>query len=639
MSLYAELKRRNVFRVAAAYLVLGWLFLQISSVVLQFVGAPDWVGKAIIALLVIGFVPSLAVAWVFEVGPAGVQRDDGTQHGASGHRGRRLDILTLIGVVVVALIAFAEQLRVPEKPAPGKPGSESISAPGASGSASASRPKVHADPDLPGPALPFDPPRASIAVLPFANMSPDPENEYFADGISEELLDVLSDVDGLKVASRTSSFAFKGKDVNIGEVARTLGVAHVLEGSVRKQGRRVRITAQLIDTGSDQHLWSETYDRQLDDIFALQEEIARSIAGALSGPMGLAEDASKVEVAQSTRDLKAYEAYLRGRQLFHQRGAALVDARRLLEDAVERDPAFAPAWATLSAVYGTMASYGALDETDSDILARRAAERARELDDTLGLPYAVLGQSAAEGGRPLEGLEMFDRAIERDPADSTPHLWRGLLHLGVGHLAAAEADFKRAVEMDPLSAINHGWYGAVLGMRGKRAEGDALLERAQKLGWASAGFLQGPFALADGDRASAERDLAGTLERLTDPGPETQATFDAMLAATGDPAHNDRFVAAVRKHRAPFLDLTWLVVLGLHDEAIAISLEQGPTGNALHYRLAWMPTGRGVLSKPDFLRLAQRDGLIAFWEAKGYPEGCRIAEMPERHLDCGGAGR
>ena len=364
-------------------------------------------------------------------------------------------------------------------------------------------------------------------------MSPDPENEYFADGISEELLDVLSDVDGLKVASRTSSFAFKGKDVNIGEVARTLGVAHVLEGSVRKQGRRVRITAQLIDTGSDQHLWSETYDRQLDDIFAVQEEIARSIAGALSGPMGLAVGASKVEVAQATGDLQAYEAYLRGRQLFHQRGAGLVDARRLLEDAVERDPAFAPAWAILSAVYGTMASYGALDETDSDILARRAAERARELDDTLGLPYAVLGQSAAEGGRPLEGLEMFDRAIERDPADSTPHLWRGLLHLAVGHLAAAEADFKRAVEMDPLSAINHGWYGAVLGMRGKRAEGDALLERAQKLGWASAGFLQGPFALADGDRASAERDLAGTLERLTDPGPETQATFDAMLAATG----------------------------------------------------------------------------------------------------------
>ena len=318
MSLYAELKRRNVFRVAAAYLVLGWLFLQISSVVLQFVGAPDWVGKAIIALLVIGFVPSLAVAWVFEVGPAGVQRDDGTQHGASGHRGRRLDILTLIGVVVVALIAFAEQLRVPEKPGPA-----STSAPAASIPVDATASKVDTAPASTAPLPPFDPPRASIAVLPFANMSPDPENEYFADGISEELLDVLSDVDGLKVASRTSSFAFKGKDVDIGEVARTLGVAHVLEGSVRKQGRRVRITAQLIDTGSDQHLWSETYDRELDDIFAVQEEIARSIAGALSGPMGLAVGASKVEVAQATGDLQAYEAYLRGRQLFHQRGAGL----------------------------------------------------------------------------------------------------------------------------------------------------------------------------------------------------------------------------------------------------------------------------------------------------------------------------
>ena len=638
MSLYAELKRRNVFRVAAAYLVLGWLFLQIASVVLQFVGAPDWVGKAIIALLVIGFVPSLAVAWVFEVGPGGVQRDDGTQHAASGHRGRRLDILTLAGVVVVALIAFAEQLRVPEKGKPGgATGTESLAGPAPAGPAGGSATEARPGP-VPDPVPAFDPPRASIAVLPFANMSPDPENEYFADGIAEELLDVLSDIDGLKVASRTSSFAFKGKGANIGEVARTLNVAHVLEGSVRKQGARVRITAQLIDAGGDQHLWSETYDRELVDIFAVQQEIARAISSALSGPMGLAAGASKVEVPRATGDLKAYEAFLRGRQLFHQRGAALLDARKLLEDAVERDPEFAPAWAVLSAVYATLASYGGLSEVDSDALARRAAERARELDDTLGLPYAVLGQSAAEGGRPLEGLEMFDRAIERDSVDSTPHLWRGLMHLSVGHLAEAEADFKRAIEMDPLSAINHGWYGATLGMQGDRAQGDALLARAQKLGWASSGFLQGPFALADGDRARAARDLAATLERLPDPPPGQMPTLDALVAATADPANNERLVAAVRRQRVPFLDLTWLVVLGLHDVALAISLEQGPSGNALHYRLAWMPTGRGVLSKPDFLRLAERDGLVAFWDAKGYPKGCRIVAAPQRHLECAGNG-
>ncbi len=631
MSLYAELKRRNVFRVTAAYIVLGWLFLQVSSVVLQFIHAPDWVGKAIIALLVIGFIPSLAIAWVFEVGPNGVQRDNGTAPAANGQHARRLDILTLIGVVLVAVIALADQLRVPKEKA--EKGPESISGRSAPALAKSSTPEIDSGP-FSAFSEPLDAPKGSIAVLPFANMSPDPENEYFADGISEELLNVLSRVDGLKVASRTSAFSFKGRNAPIGEVARTLQVAHVLEGSVRKQGLRVRITAQLIDAATDQHLWSESYDRELTDIFAVQDEIAREIAKALGGALQFGDGGTAKVAKPPTPDLVAYENFLRGRTLFHQRGAALVDARRLLEEAVERDPEFAPAWAVLSAVHATTASYGAADEVESDVLARRAAERARELDDTLGLPYAVLGQSAQEGGRMLEGLEMFDRAIARDAADSTPHLWRGLLHVAAGRLADAESDLRRALDMDPLSPINEGWYGAILGMRGDRVQGDAHLARAHERGWPSAAWLQSPFTLADGDRERASRQLAATLERLPDFTPAEQATLDAAVAALADPANRERFLAAVRTRRVPFIDLSQLIVLGMHDEAIALSLEQGPSGNLLHYRLAWMPTGRGVLAKPAFLRLAERDGLHEFWNAKGLPDSCRLVDTPERHLEC-----
>ena len=628
MSLYAELKRRNVFRVAAAYLVLGWLFLQISSVVLQFVGAPDWVGKAIIALLVIGFVPSLAVAWVFEVGPAGVQRDDGTQHGASSHRGRRLDILTLIGVVIVALIAFAEQLRVPEK---GRTGSESLSVPTAPAAGSVAAPESDSD-----PVLPFDPPRASIAVLPFANMSPDPENEYFADGISEELLNVLSAVDGLKVASRTSAFAFKGGKQSVGEIARSLDVAHVLEGSVRKQGPRVRITAQLIDAGSDQHLWSDTYDRELTDIFAVQEEIAKAIAAELGDALGVGAIAKGVRVERPTEDLAAYEDFLRGRQLFHQRGEGLLTARALLEKVVERDPAFAEAWAVLAGVYVVSPNYVGLDDVEGYRLAVQAARRAQQLDDRLALPHAVLGMGAIEEGRLLEGRRLLDQAIERETTDSTARVWRGMLGISVGDFAGAEADFQRALEMDPLSPINNGWLGQVRRLRGDRAGGDAQLERARQLGWLAAPWLQSGWTFADGDRERAASQFEQYTGRFRDLDPATARAVELLVATMRDASRGPEFLAAAKASPGSFAGMgwpSWLAFAGMNDEAMALAGDLGRLDyDAL--RAVWSPTARAILATPKYLDLAGRSGLIEYWDAKGYPEGCRVVPAPERHLDC-----
>lgn len=621
MSLYAELKRRNVFRVAAAYIVLGWLLLQVTSILLQFLGAPPWVGKTIVALLVIGFVPSLAIAWVFEVGPDGVQRDDGSTPAANGQHARRLDILTIVGVVIVAAIALAEGLRPPPRAtAPAAPSAERATPPTAATQA-------------PAPTTSTRPaPQGSIAVLPFANMSPDPENEYFADGIAEELLNVLSRIDGLKVASRTSAFSFKGSKAPIGEVARTLNVAHVLEGSVRRQGVRVRITAQLIDAATDQHLWSESYDRELDDIFAVQDEIARAIAQALGGALKL-DGAARADAGRPTADLVAYEGFLRARTLFHQRGEALLAARTQLEECVARDPRFAEAWALLAAVHAVTRSYGLAPDAESTAAARRAAERAIGLDATLALPHAVLGQTAGEDGELLDGLAHLDTAVRLGGADPSPYLWRAILRMNAGHLADAEADARRAVEMDPLSGINTGWLGGIRWARGDREGGEALVARGGELGWTGSGAIGTALAVADGDRADAARQVERFLAASRQVSPERRAFNDAAIAAAADPAAGADFLARARAQPTPFFDTALMAMLGLHDEAIALALGRDVTGNLMH-RVAWLPTGRAMVTRPGYYRVAERDGLVAFWEAKGFPDGCRRVDAPERRLEC-----
>ena len=237
----------------------------------------------------------------------------------------------------------------------------------------------------------------SIAVLPFVNMSGDKDNEYFSDGISEELLNVLVRVDGLGVASRTSSFAYKGSPLGTAAIAEALKVNHVLEGSVRKSGNHVRITAQLIDAVDDRHLWSETYDRELTDIFAIQEEIANSIVDALRDELGTAQSAtSVVTVRADTENLEAYELYLKARELFIAR-RELPESIRLFEQVTQMDPGFARGWEGLAAVYAVANSWG-IDDRDYDALAKSAAERALQLDPALSMPWAALATAEQRSG-------------------------------------------------------------------------------------------------------------------------------------------------------------------------------------------------------------------------------------------------
>ena len=321
MSLFAELKRRNVFKVATAYVVVGWLLTEIATTLLPTFGAPDWVAKVVIFVFALGFIPVLVFSWAFELTPEGIKREKDVDRGESitSETGRKLNYVTIAAVVAaVAFVTLNQTGRIDQTPV-----EEVLATSG----------------------------EPSVAVLPFVNMSGNQENEYFSDGLTETLLHMLAQMPELKVAARTSSFAFKGQDSDIREIAAALDVAHVLEGSVQRSGDRVRITAQLIRANDGFHVWSENFDRTLDDIFAIQDEIASHVGDALSASLlGSKEPAPLISVG--TENLEAYDKFLRA-TAEHVKGSygSLQAAEGLLKDALALDPVFHDAKSRLAYVY------------------------------------------------------------------------------------------------------------------------------------------------------------------------------------------------------------------------------------------------------------------------------------------------
>ncbi|MDX1430367.1 MAG: hypothetical protein R3282_08770, partial [Rhodothermales bacterium] len=346
MSLIAELKRRNVFRVAAAYLVLSWLLLQVGDVVFDFLDVPDSAGRILIALLGIGFIPVLVFSWVYELTPEGLKKESEIQPGESitSHTGRKLDYATIAMIVLgIGFVVFYER----GDRSSGEPLVETPSGAFEGGrTAEVEEPGGAASRPVPGESTVMA--EKSIAVLPFVNMSSDPENEYFSDGLSEELLNQLAQIPDLKVAGRTSSFSFKGKDQDLRIVGETLGVANVLEGSVRRQSDQVRVTAQLVRVSDGFHLWSNTYDRTLDDVFAIQDDIAENVAGSLQ--IVLDDEAWTAMQAAGVRNVDAFVAYQKGKELFNlAHGSApliqtLEEGVPYLDRAIELVPNFGAAY-------------------------------------------------------------------------------------------------------------------------------------------------------------------------------------------------------------------------------------------------------------------------------------------------------
>jgi TolB-like protein len=618
MSLFAELKRRKVIRVAVVYAATAFAVLQAAEIMLPRMGVPDWGISLVIALIVLGFPLALVLGWALELTPDGIKRTEAAPAETS-------DVATpaLLGKRTVVAAALLVVLGV------------------GIGAGWFLRPASGPDASLAGPleqaAAPDVSAETSIAVLPFLNMSTDPENAFFADGISEELLNILVGVEGLKVASRTSAFSFKGSNTPLPEIARQLGVRHILEGSVRRQDNRVRITAQLVEARSDTHLWSDTFERDLVDIFRVQEEIARAITTALEGVLGV----RKVLVATPTTDLEAYERFLRGRTRFYQR-VGLDEAVADLEFAVERDPGFAEAWAFLGAATAVLSSGGYPTELDPEALLARslpAAERALALDPDLGIALAVKGnlRHNQDGAAQIaEGFRLLERAAEQVAADTTARLWLGLAWLELGFVERALPHLASAQDQDPLVAINNGYLGLAYAMQGRWQEGGRLARRAVELSaltfWTN--FIAIELANA-GDPVAAHALLADAQRLLAQDSERADEFLEGLLAALQDPGQRAAFLAA-NDNESGVDNVALAVNLALlFGDADRVFKATDPLSKLIVSYSAWLPSLAWLREDPRFYEQMRVRGAVGFWEAQGFPPGCRPVDDPAgRRLDC-----
>jgi len=437
MSLFEELKRRNVFRVAVAYLVTSWLLLQVADVVLENISAPDWVIQAFMLMLGLGFPVALIFAWAFELTPEGIKKEKDVDRTRSitHQTGRKLDF-TIIGILVIAVVFLLADRFLGQGTAP---------------VTSAAPEQVVIDD---APSNPVDSSNAkSIAVLPFVNMSDDAKNEYFSDGISEEILNALAKVKELKVAGRTSSFAFKGQNQDLREIGEALGVEHILEGSVRKAGNKVRITAQLIQVDDGFHLWSETYDRELDDVFAIQDEISGAILEQLK--MALIGFEPETEMAATARtNPEAYDLYLLARQRIYERKRLSIEAAvELLDKAMAIDPNYAPAYAQrgIAALLLSDRSYGEKTVAEAAVEGRLYLDKALQLDPELAEGWAGMGLLHANvPGEATLGIEPLEKALELNPNLIDASNWLQVIYSDTGDKRRALAIAEQMVERDPL---------------------------------------------------------------------------------------------------------------------------------------------------------------------------------------------
>jgi serine/threonine-protein kinase len=450
---FEQLKQRNVFRVAVLYVVVCWLILDPVHVIFHMAGVPEWVNRLVLIVMAVGFPLVVIFAWVYEITPEGLKPTVEVPHGESIRKltGRRLD-RAIIAVLAVALAYFViDKFWIAKHVATPQPLSTAQETAAVAKAA-------------PATATAFTPPPHSIAVLPFVNISGDKDQEYFSDGLSEELLNALSRVNELQVAARTSSFYFKGKDVDLGTVARKLNVAAVLEGSVRKSARTVRVTAQLVDSVTGFHLWSQTYDRNLREVLALQTEIADAVTSALKSTL-LGGAAAKVELG-ATRNPLAFDAYLRGLQLTRVVTTG-PDAHLPIDiytEAIRLDPNYALAFAARSiALSKYLGGYGQVtDPRGLFAKARADAERAIALAPTLSEAHVALASLLQTTLNFTAAGDEYERALALAPGNATAVNEYALHAAYMGRSEAALAAAQRGVALDPLNVLSH------------RALGDAL---------------------------------------------------------------------------------------------------------------------------------------------------------------------
>ena len=444
MTLLAELRRRNVIRMAGLYLVGAWLLTQVASTVFPAFDVPGWALRALIIVLVIGFVPALIFAWVFELTPEGIRRDAEVKPGESipPQTAQRLD-RTIIVVLICGLVYFGVDKFVLGPRHDAEMGAESFS-----GKATRTRS------DALRPGNGSDTISKSIAVLPLTNLGGDEKDSYLGDGISEEVLNALSKLPGLKVSGRASSFQFRGRDIDAAKVGRDLNVRSLLSGTVQRADEMLRITVELIDTASGVQQWSQKYDRPFKNLFVLEDEISEAVTKALAIQLGAAAGQPLVGVA--TANPQAHDLYLRARQLSYRSDeASLTEALKLFNQVIAEDSKYAAAWAGLAYTYAFLAdAYRA----PVDVLAtmKAAAEKAVALAPDVAEGHAYLGYAllAYERDFPAATREL-DKALALNPGSADAHFFHGLVPLVVTqNAAAALAEFEAAEKIDPYNPFD-----------------------------------------------------------------------------------------------------------------------------------------------------------------------------------------
>jgi adenylate cyclase len=617
-----QLKHRNIIRVAILYLVACWLILDPVHVVFHMLEVPAWANRLVVILMAIGFPAVLLFAWVYEITPEGLKPTAEVDPHRSIRKltGQRLDRAIMVVLVLGIAYLLVDRFWLSKHVATVE---SAASAAGEHGTETGAQKIATAAPA---------PPAASIAVLAFSDLSADGNQGYFSDGIAEEILNVLAHVKGLKVASRTSSFQFRKSDLGAPAIAQKLGVRHILEGSVRKAGDTVRITAQLVDASIDQHLWSQTFDRPLStaNLFAIQDEIAKSIVDHLAATMGSAADVAGPATRKAdTADEDAYDLYLKGRSLFIARTTEnLAEAARILNMAVAKDPKFARAWEMLGAVLVISKSWGVGDESDHQAGAD-AVDMALRLDPNLSLAYAVRGivQMDTIPSRGAVGWEdaseSYSRAIEHDGTNATAYSLRAANYAALGYFDRAIQDFQRCLDIDPAYELCRRKLAGTYLFLGRTDDAFRFYEIGLENGYIVNDGLFAPAVASHGDRFGALKILAGIYR-------DDPQLIRPLFRALTDPRFGDRdrqdVIALVNRAKKSRIFIpSALLILKAYDKINAATESPEPP-------IWWAREDPAWLTSQGRKQAMQHWHLPEYWRKHGFPPQCR--PIGESDFEC-----
>jgi len=580
--------------------------LQLTDVLSSLLPVPESTGSLVFLLLVLGFFPVVIFAWVFEMTPDGLKRevDIDRSQSVTPDTGKKINTVIVV-LLVLAIGGMIADRLIPETSVDTEVAVVEVV-------------------EVPAPVDNQTDDR-SIAVLPFADLSQDQDQQYFTDGLSEELLNLLVRVDDLQVASRTSSFAYRGSTLGIPDIAQALKVGHILEGSVRKDGNRIRITAQLIEAGTDRHLWSENFDRELTDIFAIQDEIANAIVNALTGELGM-DGEKAVTVEAVTENLDAYELYLKARELFIRRDQ-LSESIRLFRKAVELDPEFARAWAGLAAVEAIIYDYVFDDGIDHFPLAKEAAEIAISLDPDSSLALAVLGSLATDWEFDmLRAAEHYHAALELDPNIASTWLWLGLDLMTVGYVDEAMEAFQKCMDVDPgyLNCQQH--LARAHLYKGDVATAHRLHDASLEHGFYAnstvfvstfvrSGHRNLALLVADEAFLFAGAPVIEWIRAIENPGGDNSAGF----------ARLKDWEARTDTGKALATEPVTLLSFRAYDEIVKDPL--------IARGALWHPDGDEFRTTPQFKTIIRETGVYEYWQSKGFPPQCK--PIGDDDFECG----